>query len=278
MSVGQPPYYEQITFPPIDHAAVTPSVAEVSLLEATRTIDESGTQLGVFTSDTQPTDTQCEGLIAQAVILVLTPLPDYLQQSLYPRIRQAIALQAAILIETSFYREQANAGSVVAMTQSLRMAVAAIEEDAGGAGSSQRVDSIVERSTMTDYDPYYPMPPPPYVGGGASAWLPPQPPTGPPELDSISPSGWSVGNQGSVIVTVSGRNLQALPNLAAYLQDSADGQLISIPPIIDPSGQGTMLVATFSAPPPDVALGPGWFYLLLNGDSYGALMSWEWTT
>jgi hypothetical protein len=276
VSIGQLPYPEQITFPPIDQAAVTPSVDEVALLCATRTIDESGTQLGTFTSDTNPTDVQCEGLIAQAVTMVLTPLPDYLQQSLYGRIQQAVALQAAILVETSFYREQANAGSIVAMTTSLRLMLGAIQEDAGGAGVSNRVDSIVVRSTMADYDPYYPMPPPPVVGGGSSAWLQPQPPTGPPQLDAISPAGWSKGNQSSVIVTVSGLNLQALPDLSAYLQDSAGGQLIAIPPVIDPSGQGTMLVATFSAPPPDVALGPGWFYLLLSGASYGPLMPWEW--
>jgi hypothetical protein len=276
VSVGQFPYPEQITFPPIDHEAVTPTVAEVALLEATRTIDSSGTQLGIFTSDTNPTDAQCEALIEQAVMMVLTPLPDYLQTSLYGRIRQAVALQAAVLVETSFYREQANAGSIVSMTTALRAMLNALQEDSGGAGVSNRVDSIVARSTMTDYDPYYAMPPPPYVGGGSSAWLQPQPPTGPPQLDAISPTGWSKANQSSVIVSVSGLNLQALPGLAAHLQDSAGGQLMAIPPVIDPSGQGTMLVATFSAPPPDVALGPGWFYLLLSGQSYGPLLPWEW--
>ncbi len=96
-----------------------------------------------------------QGLIEQATTLVLTPLPDYLQPSLYGRISQAAALQAAILIETSFYREQANAGSIVALQQGLTAMRNAIEEDAGGAGASQRVDSIVQRSTMTDYDQYY---------------------------------------------------------------------------------------------------------------------------
>jgi hypothetical protein len=276
VSVGGLPYPEQISFPPIDHDEVTPSVDDVALLCVTRTIDSTSTQLGTFTSDTNPTDTQCAGLITQAVTMVLTPLPDYLQQSLYGRIRQAIALQAAVLVETSFYREQANAGSIVAMTTSLRLMLAAIQEDAGGAGVSNRVDSIVVRSTMTEYDPYYAMPPPPYVGGGTSAWLPGQPPTGQPQLRTISPAGWSKSNQASVIVTASGYDLQALPGLVAYLQDSAGGRLASAGPVIDPSGQGTMLVATFSAPPPDVALGPGWFFLELSGQGYGVLLPWEW--
>lgn len=166
MSVGNLPYPEQITFPPVDVTKVTPTSDDVALLCATRTIDTSGTQLGTFTSDTNPTDTQTAALIDQAVTLVLAPLPDYLQESLYERIRQTAALQAAILVETSFYREQANTGSIVAMQAALTGMQRAIQEDAGGAGASQRVDSVVVRSTMAEYDPYYVMPPPPVVGQG----------------------------------------------------------------------------------------------------------------
>jgi hypothetical protein len=270
VSVGQLPYPEQITFPPVDLTKVTPNVDDVALLCATRTIDSSGVQLGTFTSDTNPTDVQCAALIVQATEIVLTPLPDYLQPSLYARIRQAVALQAAILVETSFYREQANAGTVVAMTAALRAMLAAVQEDAGAQGVSNRVDSIVVRSTMTDYDPYYP-PPPPRPG----TWAQPQPPTGPAQVDSISPPSWSKGNQQSVIVSASGLNLQALPDLVAYLEDNA-GAKLSTTAIVDPSGQGTMLVATFPAPTPDVALGPGWFYFELSSASYGALQPWEW--
>jgi hypothetical protein len=118
----------------------------------------------MFTSDTNPTDAQCDALITQAVQLVLTPLPDYLPASLYGRIRQAASLQAAILVETSFYREQANSGSIVALTAAMRALLDAIQEDSGGAGVSNRVDSIVARSTMAEYDPYYTMPPPPTQG------------------------------------------------------------------------------------------------------------------
>jgi hypothetical protein len=156
--------------PPVDLAQVTPAVADVALLCATRTIDSTTTQLGTFTADTNPTDVQCQALIAQAVTLALAPLPDYLQPSLYGRIREAAALQAAILVETSFYREQANAAALAAMIALLQAMQTSIQADAGGAGAaSRRVDSIVVRSTMTDYDPYYPMPPPPAVGINAPA-------------------------------------------------------------------------------------------------------------
>ena len=172
MSVGNLPYPEQITFPLVDRAQVTPTSDDVALLTATRTIDSSGAQLGTFTSDTNPTDVQVTALIDQAVTLVLAPLPDYLQESLYERIRQAVALQAAVLVETSFYREQANAGSITAMQSALTAMSKAIQEDTGGAGISQRVDSIVVRSTLADYDPYYVMPPPPVVGGGSVGVVP----------------------------------------------------------------------------------------------------------
>ena len=275
MSIGQFPYPEQISFPPVDREQVTPSVDDVALLCATRTIDESGAQLGVFSVDTNPTDTQVEGLIVQAVTMVLTPLPDYFQQSLYGRVSQAAALQAAILVETSFYREQANTGTIVAMTTALRAMLAAIQEDSGGAGVSQRVDSIVVRSTMADYDPYYVMPPPPVVGGGAAAAAQPQPPTGPAQITSISPTSWSVQNQINVTVAASGLNLAAAPDLVAVLEDLAGATLTSTA-LIDPSGFGTMLVATFSPPPVGVALGPGWFYLRDSAGSVADPLPWEW--
>jgi hypothetical protein len=164
VSIGQLPYPSQVTFPVVDRAQVTPSSDDVALLVATRTIDSSGTELGEFTSDTRPTDAQADALIEQAVTMVLTPLPDRFQESLYDRVKQAVALQTAILVETSFYREQANTGTITALSTRLGAMLNAIQEDSGGAGVSNRVDSIVARSTMADYDPYYAMPIPPVVG------------------------------------------------------------------------------------------------------------------
>ena len=158
------PYPGQPTFPPIDRTQCAPTSDDVALLEATRTIDTAGDELGEFTSDTRPTDVQTDALIQQALEMVLTPLPDRVQENLYPRIRQAVALQAAILVETSFYREQANTGSITAMQSTLAAMLDSIQEDAGGAGNANQVDSVVVRSTMADYDPYYAMPPPPVVG------------------------------------------------------------------------------------------------------------------
>jgi hypothetical protein len=275
VSIGQWPYPEQITFPAVDREQITPSVSDVALLAGTRTIDTSGTLVGTFNSDTNPTDVQVNGLIAQAVTIVLTPLPDYFQESLYGRVKQAITLQAAILIETSFYREQANAGSIVAMTAALGAMRAAIEADAGGAAVSQRVDTIVARSTVADYDPFYVMPPPPVVGGGRAAALPGAPPTGPAQITSISPPSWSVSNRVNVIVNATGFNLQATTDLIAYLEDSGAVTVASTG-IVDPSGTGTMLSCTFPPPTAAVKLGAGWFYLRKAGAAYAAEIPWSW--
>lgn len=164
MSVAQAPYPGQPAFPPVDRTQCTPTSDDVALLVATRTIDSTGDELGTFTSDTRPTDVQTDALIGQALTMVLTPLPDRFSSSLYDRVSQAVALQTAILVETSFYREQANTGSITALQARLGEMLTAVAEDAGGAGISNRVDSVVVRSTIADYDPYYSPPPPPVVG------------------------------------------------------------------------------------------------------------------
>ena len=43
---------------------IVPTVDEVAALIAVRTIDSGGEQLGVFTSDTRPTDVQTQNLAA----------------------------------------------------------------------------------------------------------------------------------------------------------------------------------------------------------------------
>ena len=164
MSATQTPYPGQPAYPPVDQDQVTPSSDDVALLVATRTIDTDGDELGTFTDDTRPTDVQADALIQQAVTMILTPLPDRVPASLYSRIAQAVTVQAAILVETSFYREQANTGTITSLSTQLGAMLDAIQEDAGGAGVSNRVDAVVVRSTMADYDPYYAMPPPPVVG------------------------------------------------------------------------------------------------------------------
>lgn len=146
-------------FPVVDRLRVAPSVQEVALLERTRTVDQSGEEQGDFTPSTRPKITEVEELIQQAVELTLADLPDYVPESLYPRVQQAITLKAAVLIELSFYREQYNQGSAKGYDTMYDKLIASIEL-VGGLGDGKRVDSIMGRSTMVEFDPDLPIPPP----------------------------------------------------------------------------------------------------------------------
>lgn len=146
-------------FPVADRLRVRPSVKEVALLERTRTVDQSGEEQGTFTPGTRPALDEVEELIDQALELTLSDLPDYLPESIYPRVQQAVALRAAVLIELSFYREQYNQGSAKGYDTMYDKLIASIEL-LGGMGDGKRVDSIMGRSTMAEYEPDLPIPPP----------------------------------------------------------------------------------------------------------------------
>lgn len=147
-------------FPQIDRTRVRPSVQQVAVHEATRTVDETGKVVGTFTDTTWPTADMCELVIDQAVELCLADLPDYMPESTYPRILQAVAFRAACLIERGFYREQYEKGSSKSHEDDYDKLLASIEVVSGGAQAGRRVDTPMMRSTMAEYEPDYPLPPP----------------------------------------------------------------------------------------------------------------------
>lgn len=147
-------------FPVVDPTKVTPTADQVALLLRTRTVDQSGAEQTTFTSGTRPTATEAAGVISQAVQLTLADMPAYLPESIYPRILQAVILKAAGLIERSFYREQYDQGSGKDFETDYERLLASIEIVSGGSGTGNRVDSVVGRSTMAEYEPDYPLPPP----------------------------------------------------------------------------------------------------------------------
>lgn len=147
-------------FPVVDRTKVVPSVKEVALLERTRTVGQDGTEQGTFTATTRPTEEEVEELTAQAVEVILADLPDYLPESAYPRIQQAICLKAAVLIETSFFREQYNSSGAKGYETACERLVESINEIVGMNAGGKRVDSPLLRSSMAEYQPDYPIPPP----------------------------------------------------------------------------------------------------------------------
>lgn len=153
-------YINDPDFPPVDRAQVTPTVDQVAITARTRTIDGDGVEQTTFTDTTRPTATECSFLVQQAVETVLSEMPDHLPVAVYPRLLQAIIFEAATLIELSFYREQYNQGSAKGFQDKRTMLLQSIEKVIGGAGVGQRVDSVVARSTMAEYEPDYAPPPP----------------------------------------------------------------------------------------------------------------------
>jgi hypothetical protein len=94
-------------WPEIDVDSITPTVDDVAVLERSRCQDASGNDMGTFTETTSPAkDTDVEKLITQAIEDVMAHLPDAINPDLYPRAKRAVTLQAAILLETSFFRVQ----------------------------------------------------------------------------------------------------------------------------------------------------------------------------
>lgn len=113
-------------------AGVRPSVAEVASRMRARTKVRGGGELGTFSGDTRPTADQVEGLIDDALDEVLgkvigidsTAVPGSAYNapgSRYERrIRGAVSLYTAVLIEPSYFPEQVRSGqSPVAVYQQL---------------------------------------------------------------------------------------------------------------------------------------------------------------
>lgn len=95
-----------------------PSVADVGALLHDRTRDGDMHELGTFTDETRPTAEQVERIIDTAIGLIAPRLPATLQAHLTGPARHAVALQAAILIEGSYFsRDVADGNSPVEVYQ-----------------------------------------------------------------------------------------------------------------------------------------------------------------
>jgi hypothetical protein len=109
---------------PLNLEELRPSVEDVAILEQTRTGAASGMggddEVATFTETSRPTISQVEQVIDTAMDLILpqlgTTLPTDAAQltQLHKSIKRVVALQAAIIIEGSFFREQYDEGTVSA--------------------------------------------------------------------------------------------------------------------------------------------------------------------
>ena len=97
---GEPDY------PLVQPSDVYPTLEEVAILERTRTRGDDGVYYDTFNSQTWPTDNDVGTMIDTAVNLILSQLREDFNPSFYEQVKDMVTLQTAILIESSFFRNQ----------------------------------------------------------------------------------------------------------------------------------------------------------------------------
>lgn len=97
------------TPPPLDPFALpdwAPSVQDVAALLRARTKDATGREVGDFTADTRPTDTDVERLLIFGCGDLTANLGTNVPESLWAEARALAALKTACYVEQSFWPEQ----------------------------------------------------------------------------------------------------------------------------------------------------------------------------
>lgn len=100
-----------VEWPQVAPEDVRPTVKDVALLERIRTVDrDTGAEVGTFTASTRPTDLDVKDVIDQAVDDILSELPHdaMIDPVHYRQVQRAVTFYAAMIVEGSWYKEQAN--------------------------------------------------------------------------------------------------------------------------------------------------------------------------
>jgi hypothetical protein len=86
--------------------ALTPTLDDVAALLRARTYDANGVQVGQFTGSTRPSAAHVQELIDFAAGDVVARTGADIPEKYWPEARRLAALQAAALVESSFFPEQ----------------------------------------------------------------------------------------------------------------------------------------------------------------------------
>lgn len=105
---------------------IRPTVDEIGSLLTARTSDSAGDELGTFTGATRPTNLQVEELIDMAVADVASRIGADIPEAYWPDARRLAGLQAAALVESSFFPREISADSS-AYRQYTAMYISAVE-------------------------------------------------------------------------------------------------------------------------------------------------------
>lgn len=134
---------------------IRPTVQMVADLVRVRVVHEGAeTQsVNVFDDTTFPTEEDVERLIDQGTAAIWTQVPGSLAEPWPPAAQHLAALYVAILIETSYYREQLTDDMVSMyrdlLTSGIKGLGASVEETSDEEPSRQ-IDTVVMRSVMTN--------------------------------------------------------------------------------------------------------------------------------
>lgn len=145
-------------------ATFKPTVEEVAALIRARTKIPGGGEAGTFNEVTRPTKPEAEAIIEQAVDHVAAaiggePCNDQLKQSA----TAAASMLAAVIIETSYWPEQAEArGSAAARLEKLfdsrmKSLSAAVAEECGGQGTGGSEDGNSGAVAAGSFNDDYPL-------------------------------------------------------------------------------------------------------------------------
>lgn len=128
-------------------ATFSPTVDDVAALIRARTKIPGGGEAGTFTDNTRPTKAEVERIIEQAVDHVAAGVGgEPCNAQLVQSATAAASLLAAVIIETSYWPEQAEArGSAAARLEKLfdtrmKSLTAAVAEECGGQGTGGTED------------------------------------------------------------------------------------------------------------------------------------------
>lgn len=107
--------------------AIRPTLDEIGALLTARTYNDASDELGTFTDETRPTGDQVEELIDMAVSDVGSRVGVDIPETYWDEARRIAGLQAASLVESSFFPREINTDSS-AYRQYTAMFLTAIEQ------------------------------------------------------------------------------------------------------------------------------------------------------
>lgn len=147
---------EALTVTATTAGAMVPSVAEVALLLRSRTQTIPGLDLGgdtgpeqleTFTVTTRPTAAEVQRLIDTAYGTVMGRIIGTVPDEFVAEARHAVALYAAILVELSFFREQADDAAVKVLRELYAAAMATLKQSVRDASPRPAFGSLVIGTT-----------------------------------------------------------------------------------------------------------------------------------